>query len=737
MRDWELLILDADPGVGSLVSLVTGDIDGDGHIEVFTGGTEGLLWYRPDTFEKGVIDQGAFHHVGLILADVDGDGQLELVSGRNAAASGEPDAWELVYHKPGVTLSDPWTRIVVDDAANGGAHDILFVDVDGDGRGELIANAALCPVPGLYLYKSTDDPALPWQKTTIVEGMATEGLAAADLNSDGRLEIIAGPNLFVQPAEGPYQGDWQWLNYAPNFREMCRVEALDVNNSGRPDIILVDSEYMDGRLSWFENRWAERDGTPDSPFVEHLIEASPLVYAHSLHVWQEGTATKLFLAEMAQGGWSPPYNWHARQIFYTSTDNGQSWQREVAVRGQGTHEADAIDVDGDGRLEIVGKETWRPKMQIWRQPETPSPIAAYRHSFVDRDKPHTGIDIVAADIDGDGQEDIVCGAWWYQAPSWTRREIPGIYQVINAYDIDGDGQLELIATRKSASASADNWYTGLSSELCWLKARDPLAGDWQIYDIGVGHGDWPHGNVIAPLLPGGQLALVAAYHSAHAGDGHVPEIFAMPDDPTLPWPKRPVADIQYGEEMAVHDITGNGLLDIVAGPFWLENRGDGTFEPYRLVADPSFYSARLRLMDVNSNGRLDVVLGEEVLNFEQNVAPFSRLAWFEQPDDPRQPWPMHIIDTMRCPHSVEVADLDGDGELEIIAGEHDPFWPYRNQCRLHVYKRATSTADAWVRHTLPGHYEHHDGTKAIALASGKTGIISHGWKDDIYVHLWR
>src|SRR5690606_25335625 len=102
---------------------------------------------------------------------------------------------------------------------------------------------------------------------------------------------------------------------------------------------------------------------------------------------------------------------------------------------------------------------------------------------------------------------------------------------------------------------------------------------------------------------------------AHAGAGHAPELFEMPDDPKAgPWPKRILAPIKYGEEMIPADITGNGTLDIVAGPYWLENMGDGTFTPHRFVADETFYSARLRVTDITGNGRLDVVLGEEVLD---------------------------------------------------------------------------------------------------------------------------
>ena len=333
-------------------------------------------------------------------------------------------------------------------------------------------------------------------------------------------------------------------------------------------------------------------------------------------------------------------------------------------------------MDGDGLMELVGKECWRPRVQIWKQRQDPSPLTRFRHRFLDRDKPFTGTDIVPVDVDGDGRQDVICAKWWYRNPAWERYEIPNAYQVINAYDLDGDGRLELIALKEKTHDPA-NFYGGLCSELIWLKAVDPFQGRWEEYPIGAGVGDWPHGNAIGPLLPGGGLALITAYHSAPTEDGHYPDIFAVPDDPKAgPWPRRTLAEIRYGEEIALADLTGDGRLDIIAGPYWLENRGDGSFQPFRFVGDEAFYSARLRVADVNGNGRLDVVLAEEVLDFQNQVAPFSQLAWFEQPEDPRQvPWPMHVIDIMRCPHSVEVADLDGDGDLEVIAGEHDPFWP--------------------------------------------------------------
>jgi len=404
---WELLILDGGPPVQQLGALACGDVDGDGHIELLVGGEGGLLWYRPDTLERGVIAGGRVP-VGLALEDIEGDGVLEAVCGLRDP---EDEArWMIVRFRPGASLDQPWTMRVIDPQCNGSAHDVCFADIDGDGRQELVANAAYCAVPGVFIYKPGDDAGGVWRKHEAMSGTFTEGLAVRDLDDDGRMEIVAGPCLLSMPEAGPYSGAWQLHTWAPSFREMCRVAAIDITGNGRDDLIVTDSEYRDGRLAWFENRMVER---PADPWREHALEESPLRYSHSLTAWHEGGGTKIFVGEMAQGGWSPPYNHDARLIQYTTHDRGRSWQRELLAQGAGTHEGMATDIDGDGVVEIVGKECWRPRVTIWKPRGEAAPaLGAWRHRFIDRDKPATATDIFAMDVDGDGQEDIVCGRWW-------------------------------------------------------------------------------------------------------------------------------------------------------------------------------------------------------------------------------------------------------------------------------------------------------------------------------------
>jgi hypothetical protein len=737
--DYDLVILDGAPHTSELGCMTVGDIDGDGNMEVVTGGSKPggggmLLWYRPATFEKGIVAE-VDPHVGLALEDIDGDGIPEIISGHRLY-DGKED-WAIVWIKRNPAAGQLGTVYTIDALTAGGPHDLVMADVDGDGENELVADAMYTPTPGLYVYKRNPDPTQPWQKFVVQDGFSGEGTLVSDFDGDGRVEIISGPYMYIPPNDGPFSGPWKQVAFAPSFREMCRADLIDITGNGRMDVVIVDSEYPDGRLSWFENRMKE---DAKNPWIEHPIDR-PWNFAHSLTAWKDPktAASKIFVAEMAQGGWNPPYNWDARLAVFTTTDQGKTWSQELVYHGAGTHQALAFDLDKDGEMEFVGEETYEPHVLLWKRRSQPSPLHSFKHYFLDREKPWTGTDILAVDVDGDGLQDVVCSAWWYRNPGWERYQIPGIYQVHTAYDIDGDGRQEIIASRRRPGAAIG--YPSISNDLCWLKAVDPLNGIWEEYSIGQAKGDWAHGSIVAPVLPGGKLALLTGYHSAGEGKGDFPEIWTIPDDPKQsPWPKRVLAEIKYGEEFVIHDMDGDGKLDIVAGRWWLKNMGDGTFKPIEVVTEGFPDICRVRVSDVNHSGYPDIIVVEEKVDYRPDVrkAGFVSVAWFENPGDPGQThWKVHVIDTVRSPHSLDIADLDGDGKLEIIVGEHDPFKPYRNRSRLYIYKAADPQATVWYRTPIEDRFEHHDGTKVFEVEPGKLAIISHGWQDVKYVHLWK
>jgi len=331
-------LLDAHPPGQRNDICLPGDIDGDGLQDVVIGGYDGrdnVVWYRAPDWRRFTIGT-ACCEAGGVLVDLTGNGRLDLVVGNPYTGN------ELYWFECPDDPTQRWTRRVIENEFKK-YHDQAVGDVDGDGRPELVFLSQIGKVLGCFRIPA--DPRVePWprdHRRILLEGETVEGLAVADVDGDGRQEIVAGGNVLKLTG-----GEWQRTRFSDFALPV--VAAGDLLGDGRTCILLTEGEADRGRAAWFE--------PPD--WTEHLL-ADDLFHPHSLGVadFDGDGRLDVFTAEMGLGKCDRP-----RLIVYRNLGGGR-FEPHVIDDRHPTHHAKVIRLAGAHLPSIVGK-SFHPTRQV-------------------------------------------------------------------------------------------------------------------------------------------------------------------------------------------------------------------------------------------------------------------------------------------------------------------------------------------------------------------------------------
>jgi len=167
------------------------------------------------------------------------------------------------------------------------------------------------------------------------------------------------------------------------------------------------------------------------------------------------------------------------------------------------------------------------------------------------------------------------------------------------------------------------------------------------------------------------------------------------------------------------DIDRDGDADILLGTKWLRNNGSSW--EVMTILDTDGPPDRNILADINRDGKLDAVVGFEA------ISKPGKLVWYDQRGQPSAPlWEEYLIGVITGPMSLDVGDLDNDGDLDVVAGEHNIEEPSR--ARFHFFENEDGRGTSWVRHIVHTGDEHHDGAQLVDIdGDGDLDVISIGW----------
>lgn len=296
-----------------------------------------------------------------------------------------------------------------------------------------------------------------------------------------------------------------------------------------------------------------------------------------------------------------------------------------------------------------------------------------------------------ADVNGDGQLDIIAGENWYEAPSWTKHQHRKLF-FFNNYlddfsdlplDVDSDGDIDIISAA---------WG---SKKVVWLENPGDGKGMWNEHIVDQGSPtefaflvDMDNDGVKDEVLPqyGGKEGFTAWYTREGKGND-------------VTWKRVVVSDKLHGHGIGAGDVNGDGRNDVLTPEGWLEapkdpHTGDWTFHPDWQYDKLGF----LYVWDVDGDGLQDVVTSQ---------AHDYGVFWLQQvrSGSGETTWKRQLIDdAWSQAHAMTAADLNGDGQLELISGKrlyahngHDPGG--REPLGMYWYERVdTGQKMEWVRH---------------------------------------
>lgn len=277
---------------------------------------------------------------------------------------------------------------------------------------------------------------VPFKKTQLDFG-ANESTAFADLNGDGKLDIVNGENWYEHPkVKG---AEWRKhhfrdMGFANNYIDSFSDLPLDVNGDGKMDV--VSCTWFGKKISWYEN-----PGKAAGAWKEHMIETQWNVeFMFLVDLNNDGKKQEL----LPQFGGKGPTAWYELK-------NG-AFVRHIVHPDNFGHGIGAGDVNKDGRMDILHPKGWL------EAPATASNEPWKLHSDWAAKK-HTGfLDVV--DIDGDGLNDVFYphahdyGIFWLRQGAdgkFTEIKIDDAWSQAHAtafVDINGDGQKDFMTGKR-------------------------------------------------------------------------------------------------------------------------------------------------------------------------------------------------------------------------------------------------------------------------------------------------
>ncbi len=345
-----------------------------------------------------------------------------------------------------------------------GTASVYACDLDLDGDLDILG--ASYEEHTIDWWRNDGGSPIQWTRQVIASSFYQAGsVFAADLDGDGFRDVIGAARIGDEVAWWDNNGGpLPWTKYVirSGYDLAHEVYACDLDQDGDQDVLACASNSNE--VTWWRN-----DGGSPPQWNEQAIDTA-FLGAKSMHVGDIDADGDLDVAGAAI---------YDNKVAWWRNDGGSPIQwTEYPIWNTfyGAHRVQAIDIDLDGRIDVLGAAYMGNAISWWRN-NGGSPVTWTRQMIT------TGFEgaciAQAVDLDADGDMDVVATAqagnqvaWWRNdggSPiQWTKFVIDSLAQAWPLYccDLDQDADMDVIAGSSWAGTNEVKWYENQGSAIC-------------------------------------------------------------------------------------------------------------------------------------------------------------------------------------------------------------------------------------------------------------------------------